>query len=255
MKPLLPTRLAPLAAACLIGAAATAHANPQSTTVDFSSGTQGWTTGLPQSGNFGSYIDDRGPNAPLYRTVMRDTFGLTWGTDSNLAFIGDYSQSPSVTLSLDVRALSIAYEGQQVSRDLVVELRDYDNPAEGMPYTSVWTVIGTLSRDAGWQHLGVTIGDTSATALPAGWGGYGAEGPLGEPVLPAGRTFANVLAGVDQVVFSTYVPGWFFGFTDYHVVVDNLSISAVPEPATAALQMVGLVTLAGVWLRRRRRAD
>lgn len=244
---------ATLALSLLLGLAGTALANPQSTTVDFSNGTQGWATGLPDSGRDRSFIDERGANAPLYRTVISDTFGLTWGNSSNAAFVGDYTLSPSITLALDVRALSITFNGQQVSRDLAVELRDYDNPSDGMPYTSVWTVLGTMSREAGWQHLAVTIADTSATALPAGWGGYGAEGPNGEPMLPAGRSFASVLAGVDEIVFTTYVPGWFFGFTDYHVAVDNLSITAVPEPATAALQLGGLALLAGWQLRQRRR--
>jgi len=243
---------ATLALGLLLGASTVASANPSSATVDFTNDdTQGWTSNLPQIGNQGSYIDDRGPNGPLYRTVIADTFGLTFSNNSNNAFIGDYTAAPSVTLGLDVRALSIASNGQQVSRELVVELRDYDNPVGGMPYTSVWTTLGSMSRADGWQHFSVTIADTSAEALPAGWGGYGAEG---EPALPPGRSFASVLASVDEIVFTTYVPGYFYGWTDYHVAIDNISISAVPEPATAAMQLAGLALLGGWMLRRRRQA-
>ena len=65
--------------------------------------------------------------------------------------------------------------------------------------------------------------------LPAGWDGYGAEDSTGMPYLPSDRTFASVLAGVDEVAFTTYVPGMVFGYTYFDVAVDNISISAVPQ--------------------------
>ena len=99
----------------------------------------------------------------------------------------------------------------------------------------------------------VTIADTHAAALPAGWGGYGAETEFGEPILPAGTTFADVLRGVDEITFTTAVPGWFYGFTYFDVSLDNIGVSAVPEPATWALQGLGLAALLPL-LRRRRRA-
>jgi hypothetical protein len=90
-----------------------------------------------------------------------------------------------------------------------------------MPYTSVWYDLGPISKRGNWQHMSVTIPDTRAVALPAGWGGYGS----GDVSLPPGRTFANVLASVDEVAFSTYVPGYLYGYTTYDVVVDNISIA------------------------------
>jgi len=233
-------------AAALVFTTLGAAASAQTTVVDFSNGTQGWTT------HVNSWIDDTvGNAAPAYRTQMIDTFGLTWSNTSNAAFLGAFQPHQSVTIGLDIQALSITYLGGEVSRDVVVELRDYDNKPADLPYTSVWFNLGTISADAGLQHLSVTIADTSATALPAGWGGYGAETALGEPVLPANRTFADVLAGVDEFVFTTYVPGYFYGFTNYDVVVDNLSITAVPEPSTLALNLAGLMLLAGLVRRRR----
>ena len=244
--------LPPALAAALMILTAPAWADPQTQQVDFSSGTAGWV-GLPRAGAQGSWIAPRrGESGAGWRTRINDTFGLTLRNDSNSAFIGDYTQSPSVTLGIDVNALSIAYEGQQVTRDLIVELRDDDNPAQGMPYTSVWATLGTVGAGLGWQHFSVTIADTSSTALPTGWQGYGDV--TGEPQLPPGRTFASVLQGVDEIVFTTFVPGWFYGFTAFDVVVDNIAITAVPEPASAALWLAGLGVAAGMARRRRARA-
>lgn len=233
-------------------AASAAAANPRTTTVDFSNGTEGWATGYDHVGRQGSWIAQTpGAHGAVYRTRIADTFGLTWGTDSNAAFLGDYTSSQSVSLGLDVKTTSISFGGTPVSRDLIVELRDYDNTTGGAPWTSVWYQLGTLESKRGWQHLSVTIADTLATALPAGWQGYG---PDDSSQLPPGVSFSDILKNVDQIVFTTYVPGYFYGFTDFNVAVDNISITAapVPEPATVALQLGGLAML-GWFLRRRQR--
>jgi hypothetical protein len=161
---------------------------------------------------------------------------------------------PALEIGLDVKTLAVTFFGAPVTRDLIVELRDYDNAPEGMPWVSVWAKVGTLDASvAGWSTMSVTISDTTATVLPAGWGGYGAEDPVTyEPTLPAGRTFASVLAGVDAIAFTTYVPGYFYGETAFDVIVDNLfvrAVSAVPEMPTVALLAAGLLALR---LRRRR---
>lgn len=200
---------------------ATALAAPSSTTVTFSKGTEGWAGAGDGIG--GSWVASTpGRNGSAYYTTVPDTFGLTWTTNSNQAFLGDYGQARSVTIGIDMKVNSIIFQGKQVERHLVVELRDYDNPYNGMPYTSVWYDLGPIGRKMGnWQHMSVTIPDTKAVALPAGWGGYGS----GDVSLPPGRTFANVLASVDEVAFTTYVPGYFYGYTSYDVVVDNISIA------------------------------
>jgi hypothetical protein len=43
-------------------------------------------------------------------------------------------------------------------------------------------------------------------------------------LLPEGRTFANVLANADTVVFTTYKPGVAYGWTYWDVLFDNISI-------------------------------
>jgi len=232
-------------AALLLLLATATHAAPTSAVVDFSDGTEGWT------GN-GAWIHQMvGVDAPAYHTRL-ENFGITYATSTNTAFLGDYTQSSSVTLGLDINAYSITYFGGEVSRNMVVELRDYDSAQGGMPYTSVWFDLGTIQAGEGWKHLSVTIDDTSATELPEGWGGYGAENDQYEPILPEGMSFADVLAGVDEIAFTTYVPGWMYGFTVFDMAVDNIAITAVPEPSTIALQAMGLAVLGGAAWRHRR---
>lgn len=231
-----------------------AHADPGHSVTDFSGGTNGWTGVVSWDGNSGSWVDNTlGNSAPAYHTTIQETFGLHWTNNTNAAVIGDYTKASSVTFGLDFNAYSITYLGNEVSRNIVVELRDYDNAPADLPYTSVWYVLGSVQAGEGWKHLSVTIADTSSTALPAGWGGYGAEAADGSPILPANRSFTDVLKGVDEVVFTTFVPGYFYGWTDYDVAVDNISITAVPEPGTLLLQALGLTAIAGL-VRRRRQA-
>jgi hypothetical protein len=237
----------------LVLAAPLALAGPGRATVDFSQGTQGWTGVVSGDGQTGSWIDDSlGVGAPAYHTTVNDAYWLHWKTSANTAFVGDYTASPSVTLGIDVLANSIVHNGNEVAREFVVELRDYDNAAPGAAYASVWYNLGYVAAGDGWQHLSVTIGDTSSLALPAGWGGDGATTGDG-PSLPPGRTFASVLAGVDEVVFLMAQPGYVYGFTNFDVAVDNISISPVPEPASAGMLLGGLALLGAAARRGRAR--
>ena len=204
-------------------ASATALAGPSSTTVTFSNGLQGWFGDGEGAG--GSWISGTpGKHGAAYYTYIPDTFGLTWSNKSNPAYIGDYGTVRSVTIGVDVNVRSILYLGREVGRNLVVELRDYDNPYNGMPYTAVWYNLGPIKKGS-WKHMSVTIPDTRAAGMPAGWGGVGS----GDVSLPPGRTFADVLAGVDEIAFTTFVPGYMYGYTTYDVAVDNLSITTTPR--------------------------
>ncbi|MQA37552.1 PEP-CTERM sorting domain-containing protein [Rugamonas aquatica] len=230
-------------------AGGTAMAVPHSATVDFSKGQEGWWAMQPLNGVGGSGIDtSMGHAAPALRTVI-DNFGVSWGTHFNQAFLGDYTKLSGVTIGLDISAQQIDFFGQEVSRDLVVELRDYDNKPANLPYTSVFYNLGSIDSTKGWQHLSVTIGDTKSLALPAGWGGYGGPDAQG-PTLPSGRTFASVLASVDEVVFTTLKPGYAFDYARYDVAIDNLSITPVPEPSTYGM-LIGGLGLVG-WMARRK---
>ena len=211
-----------------------AFAGDLPTNVDFESGTLGWvgptgpggaTTIVPTGGN--------GGGAGL-QTVFNN-FTVTFRNAANPAYVGDYSQFDSVTLSCDIRVNLINFFGSPVPRPWLVELRDYDLAQGGYPYTSVWYLYDDISvaNNPSWTTYSVTIDDPASTTLPAGWGGYGDEHPTTfEPILPAGVTFADVLAGVDEIAFTSAQPGFFFGFTDFDLVLDNLSISTTGGPWT-----------------------
>ncbi|MEM1185552.1 MAG: PEP-CTERM sorting domain-containing protein [Planctomycetota bacterium] len=217
-------------------------------TTDFESGADGWSVSgrdtVAATGNPGNGLD----------VQMIDVFGADLRNSTNSGFLGDLTRYGSaIELSVDVKVNSISsqFSTGEFSREFIVELRDYDND-NGFPYTSVWYSLGAInsSTTGEWTTLSVAIDDTSATALPIGWGGYGDEDPnTFAPILPADRTFTSVLQSVDEFAFTTFVPGFFFGFTDFDLQFDNISVRAVPAPGAS----VALIGGAAVVSRRRRR--
>ena len=193
-----------------------AAASAQTTVVTFDNGGEGW------DGN-GS-IEETGGNPGANAHFFIENFGIEYRTDSNPAFIGDLTPDSSVTVGIDALVNSIAFDGTEVSRNLIVEFRSHALAVDGYPYTSVWYNLGVLQAGTEWGAFSVTFTPDSVV-LPAGWGGYGAEDPKTfEPILPEGITFADVMASVDELAFTTYEPGWFYGFTIFDVRIDNLRI-------------------------------
>lgn len=213
---------------------------------DFESGTEGWS--ISGRDNIDSFGGNGGANM---HGQLIDVFGAEIRNSASREFTGDLTRyGSSIELSIDIKINSLDFFGSQVSRDLVVDLRDTDNP-NGLPWTSVYFNLGTISAASTgqWTTFSVIIDDTSALGLPAGWGGTGDEDPSTfEPILPFGRTFESVLTSVDEIAFTTFVPGFFFGFTNFDIQVDNISISSVPTPSGLAL--IGLGGIVGT--RRRR---
>ena len=225
------------------------------TTVTFDNGAEGW-------GGVGTVEAAGGNPGANFHIVNPDTFGITVSTTTHAEFVFDYTTVASATLSIDARVEHINFFGTPVGRPWLVELRDYDNPPAGYPYVSVWFKFADISaaQHGSWTSFSVTIDDTSAADLPPGWGGTGAETPLAEPILPPGRTFASVLAGVDEAAFTTFEPGFVFGFTAFDVRVDNIGIATapvgqlvptVPEWGLIALTVSMLAGGVGVLSRRR----
>jgi hypothetical protein len=181
----------------------------------------GWDTVTPTGGN---------PDARLHWDNFIDTFGMSARTESHKAFIGDYTQKGPVTLAIDFQVNFIQLFGP-VSRDLAVILYDDDGFA-GAPPAAVWTLLGTLDGNGmPWTTFQANVTDVLSDTLPAGWQGYGDYDPKTfEPILPPGRTWSNVLQGIDRIEFTTFVPGWFFLSTFFDLSIDNVSI----EPLATA---------------------
>ncbi|MBC24167.1 MAG: hypothetical protein CMJ32_09670 [Phycisphaerae bacterium] len=193
----------------------------------------GWDTIDPDNGNPGANIN----------IDIIDAFGIeVRNSGPNENFIGDYFQKNVRRLGIDVEVNWILFGGIQVPRDFVVELRDYDNPPQGYQWVSVYLNTGPLpAAGSGWESIRFDV--PLQEELPPGWGGTGAEDPRTfMPILPPDRTYGSVLQGVDAVVFTTFVPGYVFGFTDYNVRVDNISITtADAQPCNGDLTGDGSV--------------
>merc|ERR1712110_1065974 len=82
---------------------------------------------------------------------------------------------------------------------------------------------GTQGGD--WRTVTAVVADRQSPQLPMGWTGSGAFHPKTQkPQLPANRTFASVLAGADEVRFTTYVPGMAYSVDIvYRLRIDNVS--------------------------------
>lgn len=222
----------------LAGTAALASA--QVTTFD--NGTEGWSV----SGRDDISLTGGNPGANM-DVVLIDVFGADVRNSSS-AFTGDYRGRGNLTFTIDLQIDAIDFFFSPVSRDLVVELRNFDTPGiDG--FASIYAHLGVISAadTSGWTTFQATL-DTSAVDLPGNWFGAGAEDPnTFEPILPDGVTVQDVLSGVDEVAFTTFVPGFFFGFTNFDMSVDNVGV--IPAPAGIALALGGL----GVCGIRRRR--
>lgn len=226
-----------------------AHAGMATTTVvDFESGTEGW---VGPSGSGGStFIDeDGGVGGSAGLRTQFINFGITFFSNTNPDFLGDYTRFDSITLGVDVQANQVG-SINPVSRPWVLELRDFDTAQGNFPFSSVFINIGTISESINedFVNYSVTINNPNSDVLPPGWGGTGAFAPNGAPALPENVTFADVLSGVDEIVFTTLEPGFFFTEDEYDVTIDNITISTIPSPGTAVLLSTG-----GILAARRRR--
>jgi len=197
----------------------------------FSSGYEGW------EGDGISVVDYAAGN-PLPSLALRNDMWFAEFSTRSPAWMQVLKTGRRVVVSVDVHTRDILYLGAQVERPLQVEFRDYTTPNFPYPYTSVSATIGTIKRDPNpkrWNHLEIEIADTQTSALPVGWTGFGAEDAQGNPVLPEGRTFANVLANATEIALTTKRPGYVSGFLQWDVSIDNVRVQAY-DLRTSGLQ-------------------
>lgn len=243
--------------AAIAALGSTAALAASSSVVDFSNGMQGWF-GTGAAGNTFSGIDSSlGNGSQAFHAVgPASHFGMVTNTSKD--FLGNYTDMKSLTFSFDMTVKELAIGGPggfPLGQDLVLELRDYDKRGPQLPYSSVWVFMGVIGGYApASQHFSVTIADTSSNLLPAGWHGNGDADQYGSPILPYGQTFRRILMDVDEVAITTAVPGFIYGAEQYYdVAIDNIALSAVPEPEQYSMMVAGLGLL-GFTARRRKRA-
>lgn len=250
---------------CLLLATLALPVLAQETVITFDEGWEGWSgpTGIGGATNI---VPDGGNPGAHARTIFND-FGITFRTETNAAFLDDFTAHDQVTISIDVQVEDISIFGSPVPRDLIVDFRSQALAQDGYPWSSVWFTLTTMETGDEWATYEVTF-DPNALELPDGWGGYGAEDPnTFEPILPDNLTFADVMANVDQLAFTTLVPGFFFAFTDHDVRIDNIRVvrgtggGPIPEsplavpvmdgPLPLALLILALLAIGGYALRGR----
>lgn len=210
--------------AVLATLACVSHA--QTYTSSFDNGLDGW-----EGSNGTVRTTDIGTGNAYLRTTD-ETFGVWYRNSGNAEFLGDYTTSGEITLSMDIQVDLLNSQNipdglVPYTRPLVVELRNYRYAGGFHQYGSVYYV---LSREISelnqteWTTFSISF-DPSSTELPDGWGGFGGDDDRDGPVLPEGATFADIVSNVDEIVFSTYDPEEFYLFAFFDVSVDNFSIT------------------------------
>ncbi len=228
-------------------AASTASADP--TIVGFDGGD-------PSGFEGNAFFEANGGNPDGNAHHVNDSFGQELrtggpGNPVNSAFLGNYGQYASIDLALDVHVEFINdFIGNPIIREIGVMLIDHDTVGPDGP-AGVFYNMGLISanHNPDWTTLAFTIDDTASATIPAGWVGFGDTNASFEPVLPAGASFASVLADVDEFRITTFVPGFFYTNSFWDMRIDNVSINKVPAPGAMALLSVGALATT-----RRRRA-
>jgi probable HAF family extracellular repeat protein len=192
--------------------------------ITFDQGWEGWNA----SGS-NTTIVSTGGNPGSHASTDENLYDLAYWVDDIMStgspFIGNLAQHESITFSVDVKVQSIAVNGTEVTRPLIIGFRKFGSNA------SVWHVLGELHAGQEWTTYSVTV-DPRSTSLPQGWGGTGADDPdTGGPVLPNGVTFASVMADVNETALYGTIPYQSNDAADFKVRIDNLRIVHGSKPA------------------------
>jgi len=213
------------------------------TTVTFDNGSQGWV------GGNGTFINTEVGGNKHLRSID-ETFGVHYTNSTNNAFLGDYTAHESITISVDVRIDKIdtsnaskGFASVPLTRSLVLDIRNTNFGNGGIfDYGAVILVLDndmSSANNSEWQTFSVTI-DPNQVDLPAGWIGFGGgEDGNGDPILPAGVTFADIVSNVDEVSFSTFVPGEFYLQVFFDFSVDNFTITRTDPAASCPADLTG----------------
>ncbi|MFK7960939.1 MAG: hypothetical protein AB8G96_10485 [Phycisphaerales bacterium] len=233
------TRLHFIAATAASAIGAVAVAGPTPTVIGFDGGSADGFSGNAFFEAAGGNPDGRANHlAPdLFFNDLR-TGGV--GEPANDDLLGDYSALTDITFSFDIRVDTLRNFNGPISREIGIMLIDRDIQGGSGPsgvFFNLGIINETLQDD--YVTLTVTIDDPTQTALPSGWIGFGDEDPQTfAPILPAGASFATVLAGVDEFRITGAIPGFFFGPANMDLSIDNITLEATMPPAAMPSEIV-----------------
>jgi hypothetical protein len=224
-------------AACVTAGSAASIASAQAVSIEnFEAAGTPWTAnGVETLVNDGRGIDNQYlalPYMDFWAAEIRTE-------DARSGLLGDLTRYPrGLRVSFDMVTFRFHnFFGDDIdpnSRPIVFQLIDYGDPNDFTDDVSVWFEGPPIpATTAGWQNYVFTLPDPTQTALPAGWRGTGDEDPVTfEPRLPPSRTFTSVLRSVDEVKFTTFVPGYFYASSFWEIGYDNVRVIQ-PTPACA----------------------
>jgi hypothetical protein len=168
---------------------------------------------------------------------LLDFWGITLSSESaNVPMVGNLSTSGGLRISVDIRVFALFNFFQEPISPgefpLVFQLSD--NTGGPVPASVYFTGPGMPEVADGWVRYTFELPNPTLTTLPPGWGGTGDEDPdTFEPILPPGRTYANVLAHVEDVRLTTFRPGWFYIANFWQVGFDNIRIESLTPQCVA----------------------
>lgn len=194
----------------------------ESVSSTFSNGFEGWNQTA-----FVTWIKNEGNPAPsLNFYSLGYTFDPFFTTNAD-KWLKVLKSNRQLIFSVDVLTKQLSFlPGNRDVLPLILEFRDYKNPPVPYPYVSVQTQLGTVQEDdvPAWKTMRIFINDTQSKTLPKGWVGYGAEDKQYRPILPRGRTFANVIANADEIVVTTQKAGFYHGLLYADINIDNIKL-------------------------------
>ncbi len=184
--------------------------------------------GLPYLDFWGAELRNENTESAVIGNLSQYTGGMTYSAQIRVFALNNFFEEPMNPAWFPV----------------VIEFTDFGDPDDPYDNASVYKIGDSLGQiEEGWKTFTFEVPDPSQDALPPGWGGTGAEDPVTyEPILPPGRTYANVMASVDQVRISTFVPGYFYGSNYWQVGFDNIVVTGeVAAPCGADFDHSGFV--------------
>ncbi|MFG0286098.1 MAG: GC-type dockerin domain-anchored protein [Phycisphaerales bacterium JB039] len=220
---------APTAALAALLCAGAATAQTVINAEDFEGGTGG---GWLCNGQEMIFPDPVEPSNNYIGVPYADFWGITLRYETPGPVTGDLTRHGGpLTFAVDVQVFRLDnFFGDPLDPGafpLVLEFVDYPEPGTSDPIASVYHIgPGLPQQFSGWERFVYDVPDPMQSDLPAGWGGTGDEDPVTfEPRLPKGRTWRNVLENVDEVRFTTFVPGFFYTSNFWEMGFDNVLVT------------------------------